>query len=144
MSTPILKSLKAEPGDEPDMNAYEPVGLNEDARAVWDHFARKTPYWWAVSDLLTVERYCDLVGVVRAVRRKMDEALNRTDDDATHDYKTFYAILKSASLELKNLEYQLGLTPQGRAALKLPHGANQGEKEGDDEDGYGAINPDDL
>lgn len=144
MSTPILKSLKAEPGDEPDLSAYEPEHLDEEGRKVWDYYARNTPFWWAVSDLITVERYCTLVSVSRQAKREMDRALARDDDESGRDYTRFYGVFKSASLELKAAEYQLGLTPQGRAALKLPTAAAQVGREDDGEQDQEVLDPDDL
>lgn len=143
MSTPILKSLKAEPGDEPDMSAHQP-DLEEDAQKVWDYYAAHTPFWWAVSDLLTVERYCTLVAVSRQAKKQMDRALSRDNDDTGADYTRFYAVFKSANLELKAVEYQLGLTPQGRAALKLPTAAAQTNREDDGEPDEEILDPDDL
>lgn len=140
MSTPILKNLQADPDSAPDLLAYEPEGLEGAAREVWDHFAAATPYWWGTSDLMTVERYCFLIGVDRNVRATMNEAQRQNDFKR---YADAWSVMKSLSLELKNVEYSLGVTPQGRAALKLSHPDDQGARERPAEDGA-PMDPDDL
>ena len=140
MSTPILKTLQADPDSVPDLEAHTPAGLEGAALEVWDHFVRNTPYWWSVSDLLTVERYCFLIGVDRNVRTAMNTAQQGNDFKR---YADGWAVMKSLSIELKNVEYSLGVTPQGRAALKLAHPDNQMDRE-TPEDSGDPIDPADL
>lgn len=140
MSTPILKNLKADPTQKIDLSAHEPDGLVGNALAVWQHFVVNTPYWWSESDLLTIERYCFLIGADRTLRREMNSA------DEAEDYTEYgklWKTMKSLSLELKNVEYSLGVTPQGRAALKLDYAEGQTGREdpGDTDD---PIDPEDL
>lgn len=139
MSTPILKNLQADPDTVVDMSD-PPDTLIDQALDVWNRFAANPPYWWSESDLVTVERYCFLIGVDRYVRKQMNEA--RAEGDFKR-YADAWSTMKSLSLELKNVEYSLGVTPQGRAALKLAHPGNQADRE--QPEGAGTpIDPRDL
>lgn len=140
MSTPILKSLQADPDSLVDMEALTPSGLEGHALEVWRHFAANPPYWWSATDMMTVERYCFLIGVNRYVQDTMNEAQRGGDFKR---YVDAWATMKSLSLELKNVEYSLGVTPQGRAALKLAHPDDQSKRETPESDGA-ALDPDDL
>lgn len=142
MTTPILKSLKAQPGDEPDMADYTPVGLDSEGMKVWNHFVASTPFWWSESDLVTVERYCHLVATERAVRKVMNDS---NTNNEWKRYEDAWKVMKPLAVELKAVEYSLGLSPQGRAALKLPSNAGQGKREDDNEDPEDeAMDPDEL
>ncbi len=139
MSTPILKKLRADPDTTIDLTTHEPESLSAEAADVWGHFVANTPWWWSEADLLTIERYCYLMGVDRAVRRQMNDADKNDDFDR---YQSAWKVMKSLSLELKNVEYALGVSPQGRAALKLDWDPEQPGRE--DGEGEEPTDPADL
>ncbi len=43
MSTPILKTLRADPSTTVDLSAHKPENLSDEATAVWEHFIQDTP-----------------------------------------------------------------------------------------------------
>ncbi len=139
MSTPILKNLKADPDTTVDLTAHYPAELSKEAMEVWDQLAANTPWWWSEADLFTVERYCYLIGTDRVVRRQMNQADN---DGNFNRYKSAWSIMKALSLELKSVEYALGVSPQGRAALKLDWDPEQPNRE--EGDGEEPVDPADL
>lgn len=135
MSTPILKTLKADPNNKLDFSRHKHE-LKGGALKVWKEFAKEHPYWWSLTDLPTVERYCQLVHIERTFRLKFDRA--GADLDAM---KLVWAMIKQVSLEIKSAEYSLGLTPQSRAALKLKEPADQAAREEASKKGGKALDP---
>lgn len=138
MSTPILKTLVADPDNVVDFSKHKP-GLTGEALKIWKALANEHPYWWSESDLLTVERYCLLVAVNRSINKDYHKATELADK------KTLFAMLKASSIEMKAAEYSLGLTPQGRAALKLKDPSNQkGREQEAKKKGAAVVKPSDL
>jgi hypothetical protein len=126
MSTPILKTLVADPTSRVELDDYKPADLTPDGQDVWEMLSQAPPYWWSVHDLLTVERYCQMVGLDRSMRRLLATA---EENGELSDISKIWQVIKSASIEIKALEYALGLTPQARAALRLEAPPDQGERE---------------
>jgi phage terminase small subunit len=115
MSTPVMKRLEVDLERTIDMGSAPSALVGRDAVEVWERFAANPPVWWDYQDLPTVERYCDLVGVYRQIRRVVD----RCEQHGLAEFSDMVKALKAVSLEVKGLEYSLGLTPQARAALKM-------------------------
>ena len=137
MSTPILKTLTADPNHRVDFRKHKHK-LKGGALNVWKEYAKQPPYWWSVSDLGTVERYCQLVHIERDLRDNWSATNDLTE------MKIVWMMIKQISLEMKSVEYSLGLTPQARAALKLKEPADQTEREQTRKKGSKAIDPSDL
>lgn len=136
MSTPILKSLKADPNSKVDFSQHE-HRLEGGALEIWEAFANEHPYWWAMTDLGTVERYCQLAHIERELRTEWAKA------SEVADKRSVWMMVKQVSLEMKAAEYSLGLTPQSRAALKLKDPPDQGAREAVKKGGK-VIDPSDL
>lgn len=137
MSTPILKSLTADPKATIDFAEHK-HDLTGGALKIWKEFASSHPYWWTVNDLHAVERYCDLLEFGRKLRKEADKA--KGDLAAL---KTVWSMIKSNAIEAKAVEYSLGLTPQSRAALKLRDPGNQSNPT-KSETGGDVLDPADL
>ena len=116
MTTPVMKSLKADPDVLPPIGDYQTTNLTGSALKVWDQFVLDPPYWWNKHDLMTAERYCVILGIEHDLRGSLTPDLLKTEPTA---YVDLVKLLKSISIELKSVEYSLGLTPQAKAALKL-------------------------
>ncbi len=54
-------------------------------------------------------------------------------EDNFGKFRSAWSVMKALSLELKSVEYALGVSPQGRAALKLDWPTNQADRETPDE-----------
>ncbi len=139
MSTPILKKLHL-PDERLDMSSYDTADLPDSGLQVWQFFQDDTPYWWTSHDLPTIERYCYLRGL-EIDAREMQVRAGKDGDLAGYD--RMWKVTKSMSLEVAKVEYALGLTPQGRAALKLEHPGTGQSKDELDEEGI-AIDPSEL